>query len=411
MRSRAVRLTLLLLFVVAAGVTAYLFWIGETRARADIEASRSYEQRAIAAARDIVDLRGAQQGYVAAGQGEQFWVQKVAAGLAGLQDQLGRLRADSTSPEAQTAVDAALASLRDFEQMDRRARDYARNGQRLLASDIIFADGLGLTSAAATALDDARAAEAGTRGVALAGVRSRQLFALGAAAAAALLVIVLLVPQPRAGSEEELDTLRPATLNEPRDALELAAALDEGWSSPRRAAEDAAAAPADTPAPAPAAALVDLSLVASLCTDLARLVDTRSLPSLLERAAAALDANGIVLWIADPDGKELSPIVTHGYAPNVVNRLGTILRDDQNATAAAFRTSLVQTVKTDTVSSGAIAAPLVTPNGCVGVMAAEVRHEGERDAGKLAAAAIVAAQLATLVGPPAVRSDKVEATG
>ena len=37
-RSRAVRLTLLLLFVVAAGVTAYLFWTGETRARADLEA-------------------------------------------------------------------------------------------------------------------------------------------------------------------------------------------------------------------------------------------------------------------------------------------------------------------------------------------------------------------------------------
>jgi hypothetical protein len=34
-------------------------------------------------------------------------------------------------------------------------------------------------------------------------------------------------------------------------------------------------------------------------------------------------------------------------------------------------------------------------------MAAEVLHDGERDAGKLAAAAIVAAQLATLVAPPA----------
>ena len=48
--------------------------------------------------------------------------------------------------------------------------------------------------------------------------------------------------------------------------------------------------------------------------------------------------------------------------------------------------------------------PLVTPVGCVGVMAAEVRHEGERDAAKLAAAAIVAAQLATLVGPPSTRA-------
>jgi hypothetical protein len=37
-------------------------------------------------------------------------------------------------------------------------------------------------------------------------------------------------------------------------------------------------------------------------------------------------------------------------------------------------------------------------------MAAEVRHEGEKDSGKLAAATIVAAQLATLVGPPSARA-------
>jgi hypothetical protein len=37
-------------------------------------------------------------------------------------------------------------------------------------------------------------------------------------------------------------------------------------------------------------------------------------------------------------------------------------------------------------------------------MAAEVRHHGEKDAAKLAAASIIAAQLATLVGPPSTRA-------
>jgi hypothetical protein len=133
-------------------------------------------------------------------------------------------------------------------------------------------------------------------------------------------------------------------------------------------------------------------------------VDTQALPAILERTAAVLDAPGIVLWISDPDGRELSPIITHGYSAQVVSRLGTVLRDAENVTAAAFRTSLVQTVNGDAVSNGAIAAPLVTPVGCVGVMAAEVRHEGERDSAKLAAATIVAAQLATLVGPPSTRA-------
>jgi len=66
-------------------------------------------------------------------------------------------------------------------------------------------------------------------------------------------------------------------------------------------------------------------------------------------------------------------------------------------------------VKADAVSDGAIAAPLVTPAGCVGVMATEVRNGGEQEAARLAAAAIIAAQLATLVGPPVTR--KAEAAG
>ena len=149
---------------------------------------------------------------------------------------------------------------------------------------------------------------------------------------------------------------------------------------------------------------LDLGQVASLCTELARIVDTRSLQDVLERTAAMLDAHGVVLWIADPDGRELNPIMTHGYPSQLVTRLGTIPRDAENATAAAFRTSLLQTVDADSFSNGAIAVPLVTPTGCVGVMAAEVRHGGERHDTKLAAAAIVAAQLATLVGPQSSRS-------
>jgi hypothetical protein len=151
--------------------------------------------------------------------------------------------------------------------------------------------------------------------------------------------------------------------------------------------------------------------MATLCSDLARITDTRALPALLERAASVLDASGVILWIADPDGRELTPIVTHGYSQKLVMRLGTIPRDAENATAAALRTGLLQTVKADAVSHGAIAAPLVTPGGCVGVMAAEVRKDGEQEEMKRAAATIVAAQLATLVGPPSARPARVEAAG
>ena len=193
----------------------------------------------------------------------------------------------------------------------------------------------------------------------------------------------------------------PATAERPGkvESLDLSLALDR--NAARSPAEDRPAA----------VETIDLDSVATLCTDLARVVDTRALPSILERTAAILDASGIVLWIADPDGRELTPIVAHGYSPQLVTRLGTIVRDAQNVTASAFRTGLMQTVMADAVSDGAIAAPLVTPGGTVGVMAAEVRAGGERQAAKLAATSIVAAQLATLVGPPVSRGQSKQVAG
>jgi hypothetical protein len=311
--------------------------------------------------------------------------------------------------------------------MDGRARDYVRTGQRLLASDLIFSDGLEMTESAVASIERARASELQAREAMVRIFERRRMFALAAAAAAAVLVLLLLLPRVEVeaavpsivGSSPSIRPVPRSIENNPADLLSSDA---EGWSVPTRIAEPApeASASADTVAPstpapvAPAAQLgpaVDLNGVASLCTQLARVDDTLALPPLLERAANLLDASGIILWIADPDGRELNPILAQGYPSQLIARLGAIPRDAENATAAAFRTSLIQTVKGDSVSNGAIAAPLVTPDRCVGVMAAEVRNEGEKQDVKLAAAAIVAAQLATLVGPPTSRTHNIEAAG
>jgi hypothetical protein len=287
----------------------------------------------------------------------------------------------------------------DFEQMDRRAREYARGDQRLIASDLIFSDGLEMTGAIAGAVDEAHAAERGARDRVFQEIRRGELAGLLAFAGVGLLIVVLLVPVPRRARAE------PAAVSAPpvpdtvgtSDSFDLSLVLDRtGDMQPDKTAQDP----------------VNLEGLATLCTELARVTDTRALPPILERTATALDASGIVLWIADPDGRELTPIVAHGYPQQLLIRLGTIVRDAQNVTAAAFRTGLVQTVKADAVSNGAIAAPLVTPNGAVGVMAAEVRNAGETQPAKLAAATIVAAQLATLVGPPISRvHQKADAAG
>lgn len=402
MRNLAVRVALAGLFVVACGVAAYLLWTNDFRARSEAGASRAFDSAAVTAERDVLELRAAQQAYVAAGQGDQFWITKVAAGTAALRAALDTLRNQATSREIQSAVDNAASALQDFEQMDRRARDYTRSGQKLLASDLIFADGLENTGAILASIEQARAAETQSRVVQLASARRLELFAVAGTAAVGLLAVLLLAPRETViqviASQDAVD-LREPPVHLPAATSDLGAALDRTFSRDLQTVSAPQAAPS-----------VDFSTIASLCGDLARVVDTRALPAILERAATVLDAPGIVVWIADPDGRELSPIVTHGYSQSMVARLGTILSGAENATASAFRTALMQTVRADAVSNGAIAAPLVTPAGCVGVMAAEVRHEGEKDSAKLAAAAIIAAQLATLVGPPSTRAQaKTEA--
>lgn len=431
MRSRGARLTLLVLFIVTLGTTAYLFWNGESLARRESRALRSFENGTRDATRALFEVRAAQQAYVAGGQGGEFWPGKVATGIDSAREALASLRSTVASQTAAKELDGARAALEDFAQLDRRVRAYTSTGQNLLASDLIFGDGIEKISLIQSRIDQARMAELAERDALTSTYRSRQVFALAAAAAAAALVVLLLLP----GQDAETVAVAPApsvldlSPARPEQRPEPAADADvEGWTPPkplsvvpRPEPAEEIAPPASPPQPEPSpaagqppptiAAHTDFSGVALLCTDLARVIDTQELPSLLERASALLDAKGIILWIADSEGRELMPIVAHGYAPQLVDRLGSIPCDGENATAAAFRTSLLQTVNAEGGTNGAIAAPLVSGSGCVGVMAAEVRNDGEREESRLAAAAIVAAQLATLIGPPAKNAGRVEAAG
>jgi hypothetical protein len=249
-------------------------------------------------------------------------------------------------------------------------------------------------------------------------MRRKETLALGGLALGIVLVLTSLVPVPRRPAHERDDVLAglAALTAKPRvtaprlkDAPKPPGRADSSDLAPALTATAALASPAP-PAGEAQGRHIDLGGMAALCVDLARVQHTRALPGLLERAADVLKASGIVLWIADPDGRELTPTVVHGYSPQLAARFGTIARDAENVTASAYRTALLQTMKSDAVSNGAVAAPLVTAGGCVGVMAAEMKDGGERQDTLLAAATIIASQLATLVGPPSARA-KTEAVG
>jgi hypothetical protein len=141
--------------------------------------------------------------------------------------------------------------------------------------------------------------------------------------------------------------------------------------------------------------------MADLCTDFARLLDSQEMPSLLERAARLIDAQGFIVWVRDPDGTALQPALAHGYGAQALSRMPAIPRDADNATAAAWRMMEMQVVRTNGMSPGALVTPLMTPGGCIGVVAAEIRHGRESSESVRALARILAAQIATLVSVPA----------
>src|SRR5512132_859231 len=181
MKNLAVRLALAALVVSVCGVAAYLVWSNEARARSDSQAFSAFDSAAFSAGRDVLELRAAQQAYVAAGQGDPFWIQKTAALTAALRENIATLRRAASSPEAQSAADNAASALQDFEQLDRRARDYTRSGQKLLASDLIFADGLEITNGISGSIDQARTIETQARGAHAASARRLELASAGTA--------------------------------------------------------------------------------------------------------------------------------------------------------------------------------------------------------------------------------------
>ena len=387
MQTRGVRLSLAILFALATLTAAYLLVTTHLASRAGLAAHVVVDGELQALDQSIAELRTNQQAYVAAGQGEGYWISRVSDRLAVLRAELAAATERVRSTEARTQLAHALAKLEDFEQMDRRVREYARGGQRLLASDLVFADGLEMTQAAQTHIARAQADERSAAWTALGASDRRQAVVVATTGAAALIVVLLLMPATGRGADAAAAEGAEADDRPSPDVLGL------GLNAPPpQSAQERSPAPAPSPIP--------VTEAADLCADLCRVHEPGQLPELVGRAARVLDAGGIIVWMADPDRRELVPTLTHGYSPAALARFGTIPRDADNATAAAFREAVVKTVAADGPAAGAIVAPLVTPSGCVGVMAAEVGDGRERDVATHALARIISAQLAALLGPP-----------
>jgi hypothetical protein len=99
------------------------------------------------------------------------------------------------------------------------------------------------------------------------------------------------------------------------------------------------------------------------------------------------------------DMTALAHVCTHLGRVMAAHELTDTLQEvADNATAAAFQTHTTCVVDGNGIDNGAVAAPLLTPTGCAGVLALELRNKTERREDVRAAVTIIAAQVSTLVG-------------
>ena len=370
--------------LVAVGAAAFFLFQTEQQIARLKSTLRAFDVRAREATTALADLRVAQQAYVAEGQGVDFWMPKVASLHESLSGTLAALRQSPLSTGASTALDEAVAKVAEFGNIDRTARDYITGDEKLMAADVIFSEASEAVANAARQIETARLAEHQAADVVEAALRQKEALAAGAAAGFAVLVVLLLVPRPRVEVEETTTT-----------SLSIAPARVPARAAPKAAAAPRAQAQQTSVATRHAIAL---KAAASLATDFGRVRDADEMTQLLGRAATLMDASGVVIWLGTTTGAELAPMLAHGYGAQALSRMPRVPRSADNAAAAAYRTGQMQIVLARPGGNpGALVAPILAADGCIGALSAEIQGGGEASESVQALSTIVAAHLATVL--------------
>jgi 1,2-phenylacetyl-CoA epoxidase PaaB subunit len=373
--SRALRWSCVVLALIAIAAATFLLIRSEQQLREQTATLRAFDQHAHDASAALVDARVGQQAYVAAGQGSAFWIVKTAAAIQSATDELTALR-QLADAGALTALDRASATVVEFSAVDKRARDYLASDQQLMAGDVIFTEGSDAAATSVRQIESARLAQHQAADLEAAAVRNQQALTAGAAVGIVFLVVLLLVAVPRAeaagtASLSILPTPVPAQpVASPPSAVRVAPLTSHAQGSVLKAAT-------------------------AIVTEFGRVRDLDALTSLLGRAAEVMDASGLMVWMGDAAGSDLRPVLAHGYSAKMISRIPLVPRSADNAAAAAYRSGTLQIVRSHVGgSSGAVVAPILAADGCIGALSAEIRDGGETSDSVQALAVIFAAQLA-----------------
>lgn len=391
MRSRLVRLAIGSIALIAFGGSAFLLVNSEKQIADSRAGMRAFDLHARETRDVLADLRSAQQAYVAAGQGRDFWMPKVESSRETAVSKAAALRTEAVSTDAKVALDQAAEAIAEFSTIDTRVRDYLTAGQDLMAADVVFTEGSATVAAAASGVEAARLADQEALDASEAGLRQQEMYGLAGAGVVGFLVVLLLAVTGSGAPRVQPVGLGVSSLN-----LEGT----EGARS-RRIAEGSVRAESAL-----------LKAAAELCTDFGRARDIEDLKGLLGRAATAMDASGLVVWLGSRSGADLRPVLAHGYSAATIARMTSVPRAANNAAAAAYRTSGLQIVLSKPgAAAGAIVAPLVSADGCVGALSIEIKGGSETSDAIQAMAGIFAAQLAGVLGASVAATGEGSAGG
>ncbi len=388
MSNRWLRFGIALLAIGAAAAAGYRIFQQEQRLNHDVLAARSIDVAAETAVTTVSELKAALHAYVSEGQGDAFWIARAASLMDRLRASI--LALDAQASASGVAVTETLDLTDRLAAAEQRARDHVRAGQKRLAGEVIFVEARDLLDAIRLQVAGARtgfnqSAEAAQREAR----REQAMLALGAAGILAFATLLLVIP-----GRSQAPGFAPADIAEASDVLGSSARVVTPPGEPGAPiAPGAVTAPGSSGAPG-----LSLREAAAICTDLGRVSQSNEMSALLGRAATVLNASGVIVWMASTDAQELYPAASAGYDDRLLARIGAIPRDAANLTAGALRDAAPRTSPGVGPSAAALAVPLMTPLGPVGVLSAELQDVSEVDDVRMAIATIFAAQLATLLG-------------
>lgn len=388
MRLPAARWTTLAVAIATAA--GFCYWA------ATLERTALDQRRALATATGdaralqnaLSDARRALAAMASPGQAAVSWSRQAVASIDTARGKLTAL----ASAEGGSHLRALTERLDRLGDAERRLHEYAVGGRALMASDVAFGEALPHVDALDQQVGDTLTAMIGNADKAIAATRDRQILAFSGALGALGIAAVLLTPLPRRRDEDAVATETPA--DDVPGVSELALH---------------AATPVATPAPAavPEArviekARVDLAPLAAACESLARVTDGAKLPGVLDAVRPTLGARGLAVWLADSAGDTLQIAASSGYDPRVVERFPVLRTTDDTPTSQAF--ARVAPVRTPprTSQPAAVAVPIAGARGTTGVLSFEMANGRDASTDIVAAAVIVAAQLATLLEPAQV---------